>query len=137
MAAQQRTRRLGMRRIREAGETRIGTVIFFVFLAAVAWAAFQIVPVVYQHYDLVDKVNEICRTPRYQIRGNPDEYITSQLMKEVDLREMGQWIGPNAFEITTTDHNRRIHLYYERQAMILPKVPYTFKWDFTADQPLL
>ena len=58
-------------------------------------------------------------------------------MKEVSERNMGDWIGPDNFDITTTAHNRRIRLYYERQTMVLPKMPYTFKWEFTAEQPLL
>jgi hypothetical protein len=126
-----------MRRKREIGSARLSSVIFFLLLAAAGYAGFKVIPVIYDHYDLEDKVNEVCRTPRYQIRGDPDEYIRGMLMKEVDLRNMGEWIGPGNFEINTTAHNRRIRLRYERTTMVLPKMPYTFKWDFTADQPLI
>ena len=126
-----------MTRTRETGSARLSSAIFFLLLAAAGYAGFHVVPVIYDHYDLVDKVNEVCRTPRYQIRGDADEYLRNQLMKEVDLRNMGEWIGPESFKITTSPHNRRINLYYERKTIILPKVSHTFKWDFTAEQPLL
>jgi hypothetical protein len=128
-----------MRRTRETGKARLSSAIFFLLLLAGIYAGFNVVPVIYDHYDLVDKMNEICRTQTYQVpRGmSPDEYLKNLLMKEVDMRNMGDWIGRDSFEIVTTTHNRRIHLYYERETLILPKVPYTFKWDVTTDQPLL
>jgi hypothetical protein len=125
-----------MRRTHETGKARLSSAIFFLLLLAGVYAGFNVVPVIYDHYDLADKVNEICRTPRYQIRRG-DEQIMEMLMKEVNARDMGEWIGTDSFQITTTEHNRKIHLYYERETVVLPKIPYTFKWEFTADQPLL
>ena len=41
------------------------------------------------------------------------------------------------FEIQTTDHNRTIRLYYERETEVLPGFKKNFKFDFMADQPLI
>jgi hypothetical protein len=125
-----------MGRFRERGEARLTSIIFFVVIAAAGLAAWHIIPVYYDHYDFVDKVNEICRTPRYRVR-NGDEDIKKMLMDEVAARRLSPWIGPESFEIQTTDHNRTIRLYYERETEILPGFKKTFKFDFTADQPLI
>jgi hypothetical protein len=126
-----------MGRTRETGRAALSTIIFFLLLAGVGYAAWHNVPVVYDHYDLVDKVNEICRTPKYVVRSKGEEYLLDQLMKEVDLHDMEEWIGKNNFEITSTDNNRKIRLYYEREAKVLPGYKHKWVWDFTADQPLL
>jgi len=59
------------------------------------------------------------------------------LMDEVSARRLSPWIGPESFEIQTTDHNRTIRLYYERETEVLPGYKKNFKFDFTADQPLI
>jgi hypothetical protein len=125
-----------MRRLRERGEGKLGGLILLVLLAAAGLAAWNIVPVYYDHYDFVDKVNEICRTPKYKVRGGDDE-IVKMLMEEVTRRRLGRWIGSESFVVTTTDHNRQIQLYYERETEVLPGFKKTFKFDFTADQPLI
>jgi hypothetical protein len=125
-----------MRRFRERGEGRLGGIILLILLAAAGLAAWHVVPVYYDHYDLVDKVNEICRTPKYRVR-NGDEDIKKMLMDEVVKRRLTSWIGPESFEVQTTDHNRTIRLYYERETEVLPGYKKTFKFDFTADQPLI
>jgi hypothetical protein len=125
-----------MRRFRQRGEARLSSIIVLIVLAAAGLAAWHIVPVYYDQYDFVDKVNEICRTPKYKTR-NGDDDIKKMLMDEVSKRELSRWIGPESFEIQTTDHNRTIRLYYERETEILPGFKKTFKFDFTADQPLI
>ena len=115
---------------------RLGGLILLVVLAAVGLAAWHVIPVYYDHYDFQDKVNEICRTPRYQMR-NGDDDIKKMLMDEVSKRRLSKWIGPESFEIQTTAHNRTIRLYYERETEVLPGFKKTFKFDFTADQPLI
>ena len=48
-----------MRRMSERGEGRLGTFIFFALLAAIGLAAWNVVPVYYDHYDFTDAVEEI------------------------------------------------------------------------------
>ena len=125
-----------MRRSGEAGGARLSSLIALVMLVAVGYAVWNIAPVYFDHYDFVDKVNEICRTPRYKVH-NSDEEIMRMLMDEVKRRRLSDWIGPESFQIITTDHDRQIKLYYERETEVLPSVKHTFKFSFTSDQPLV
>jgi hypothetical protein len=125
-----------MKRRAERGEGKLGGLILLVVLAAVGLAAWHVAPVYFEHYDFVDKVNEICRAPRHMTRKG-DETVMKMLMDEVQRRRLGEWIGPESFDISTTDHDRRIKLYYEREIEVLPGWKRTFKFDFTADQPLI
>ncbi len=125
-----------MRRKSERGEGKMGALIALVVLLAAGLAAFRVVPVYYDHYDFVDKVNEICRTPKYQARQG-DDSIRKMLMDEVSKRRLGQWIGPESFLVTTGANSRQIQLYYERETEVLPGFKKLFKFDFTADQPLI
>ncbi len=119
----------------ERGEGKLGGFIFLGLLMALAWAAWNVAPVYLNHYDLVDKVNEICRTPKY--RAPTEEKIQDMLMKEVRERRLDYWIGRDNFRISTTDTSRRIVLHYERVAEVLPGWKRNFVFDFTADQPLV
>ena len=125
-----------MRRRDERGDSRLSTLIALVLLVAAGLAAWNIIPVYYDHYDFVDKVNEICRTPRYKVR-NGDEDLMKMLMDEVRKRRLTEWVGPESFTISTTEHDRVIKLYYERDQEILPGWKKTFRFNFTADQPLI
>ena len=120
----------------ERGEGKLGGLILLIVLLAGGLAAWHIVPVYYDHYDFVDKVTEICRTPPYKARQG-DETIKKMLMDEVVKRRLGQWIGPESFAINTTPNARTIQLYYEREVEVLPGFKKTFKFNFTADQPLI
>ena len=125
-----------MRRSGEAGGARLSGLIALAILVAAGYAAWNVAPVYFDHYDFVDKVNEICRTPRYKVR-NGDDDIMKMLMDEVRSRRLSPWIGPESFAVTTTDHNRTIKLYYERDTEVLPGWKRTFRFNFTADQPLV
>ena len=125
-----------MRRTSEKGEGKLGGLILLAVLLAGGLAAWNVAPVYFDHYDFVDKVNEICRTPKYRVRGG-DEGIVKMLMDEVGKRRLNRWIGPESFVVNTTDHDRQIQLYYEREVEILPGWKKTFKFSFTADQPLI
>jgi hypothetical protein len=119
----------------ERGEGRVGTFIFLALVVAIGWAAWKIVPIYVDHYDFKDKVNEICRTPKY--RAGSNDAILDMLMKEVRERRLGEWIDKQSFEINTVETSRRIRLYYEREAEILPGWKKKFVFDFTVDQPLV
>lgn len=125
-----------MERRRERGEGKLGGLILLVVLLAGGLAAWNVVPVYYDHYDFIDKVNEICRTPAFKARKG-DESIKEMLMSEVSKRRLGAWIGPESFAITSSSSSRQIELYYEREVEILPGFKKLFKFDFKADQPLV
>lgn len=124
-----------MRRRSEKGEGRLGGFIFLALVVAAAYAAWNVAPVYLNHYDFMDKVNEIARTPKY--RAPNDEKIMDMLMKEVRERRLDPWVRPSNFQIITTDTSRRIRLYYERETQVLPGWKHSFKFDNTADQPLV
>ncbi len=125
-----------MSRLSERGSGRLSALIALVAVVVVGYAAWNVAPIYFDHYDFVDKVNEICRTPRYKVRNSDDE-IMRMLMDEVKRRRLQEWIGPESFQIITTDHDRQIRLYYERETEVLPGFKHTFKFPFTADQPLI
>ena len=125
-----------MRPKNEKGEVRLGGLISLVLVLALALAAWHVAPAYLDHYDFVDKVNEICRTPKYKARGG-DEGIMKMLTDEVQKRRLGQWIGPESFTISTVDTSRQIQLYYEREVEILPGWKKTLKFEYLADQPLI
>jgi hypothetical protein len=125
-----------MGRKRERGEGKLGGLILLVVIVAVGLAAWNVVPVYYDHYDFVDKVNEICRTPAYKARQG-DETIKKMLMDEVVKRRLTTWIGPESFAITSSSSSRQIELYYERECEVLPGFKKVFKFDFKSDQPLI
>ena len=125
-----------MGRKSERGEGKLGGLIVLVVVAAMGLAAWNVVPVYFDHYDFVDKVNEICRTPAHKARLG-DESIKKMLMDEVSKRRLGTWIGPESFTVTSSVSSRQIRLYYEREAEVLPGFKKNFKFDFTADQPLI
>ena len=120
----------------ERGEGKLGRLLLLVVLVAAGLAAWHIVPVYYDHYDFVDKVNEICRTPPYKARKG-DESIKEMLMQEVSKRRLTQWIGPESFAISSTSTSRQIQLYYEREVEVLPGFKKVFRFNFTSDQPLI
>jgi hypothetical protein len=128
-----------MRRTSERGEGRLSTLIFFALLIAVGLAAWNLIPVFYAHYDFTDKVEEICRMPRYQLpRGMPEEQaIKELLMKEVHERRLGEWVKPRNIRISGTEHSRQIQVSYDREVEILPGWKRVFHFDYTADQPLI
>ena len=76
-----------MRRLSERGEGKVGTFILLAVVAAIGLAAWNVIPVYYDHYDFTDAVEEICRTPRYKARTN--QVIKDMLLKEVRNRRLG------------------------------------------------
>ena len=125
-----------MGRKSERGDGKLGGLILLVVIAAVGLAAWNVVPVYFDHYDFIDKVNEICRTPAYKFRQG-DDGVRKALMDEVSKRRLGTWVGPESFVVTTSSNSRQIDLYYEREVEVLPGFKKTFKFTFKADQPLI
>jgi hypothetical protein len=102
---------MAMRRRNERGEAKFSSLIALVLLIAAGLAAWNVIPVYYDHYDFVDKVNEICRAPRHVTRKGGDEVIMKMLMDEVRKRRLDQWIGPESFTVSTVETGRQIELY--------------------------
>ena len=125
-----------MRRLSEKGEGKLGGIIVLLAILALGIAAWNTLPPYLDHYDFVDKVKEICRTPRYKLRGG-DDALLKLLMDEVSKRRLQDWIGPESFTITTSDTSRQIQLYYEREIEVLPGWKKNLKFEFTADEPLI
>ncbi len=123
-----------MSRRNQKGEGKLGTLLVLVLLAAIGLAAWNVAPVYIDHYGYTDKVEQICRTPRY--RGG-DEEIRRLLMEEARRKYLDEWIYPESFRIRTTDRGRRIEFEYQREAEILPGWKKTFKFSYTAEQPLI
>jgi hypothetical protein len=119
----------------ERGEGKLGGLIALVLIFGAAYAAWNVAPAYMDHYDFVDKINEICRTPKY--KAPTDEKIVDMLMKEVHNRRLDPWIGRNSFRISTVDTSRRIALVYEREVNLLPGMKKKLKFDVTSDQPLI
>jgi hypothetical protein len=124
-----------MRRTSEKGEGKLGGLILLVAVAALGLAAWNVAPAYFQFYDFKDKVNEICRTPKY--KAKTDDRIMEMLMKEVRERRLTEWVGPESFTVSTTETSRQIRLYYEREIEVLPGLKKTLKFEFTSDQPLI
>jgi hypothetical protein len=126
---------MNMRRNGERGEGQLSGMIMLLLIVALAWAAWNVAPVYMDHYSFQDKINEICRTPRY--KAPTDDKILDMLMKEVRERRLGDWIDRNSFRISTTDTSRRIILDYERPAKVLPGWERSFQFHTESDQPLI
>lgn len=124
-----------MRRENERGETQLTGIISLLAIVALAWAAWNIAPLFFEHYDFQDKVNEICRTPRY--KAQTDEKIIDMVMKEVRERRLDEFIARTQISVRTTDTSRQITIGYERTANPLPGWEKTFEFTIKADQPLI
>lgn len=120
---------------KERGEGKLGGIIALALIFGAAYAAWNVAPAYMDHYDFVDKINEICRTPRY--KAPTDDKIIEMLMKEVRNRRLTDWIGPSSFRVSTVETGRRITLTYEREVNLLPGMKKKLKFDFTSDQPLI
>jgi len=120
---------------KERGEGKLGGIIALALIFGAAYAAWNVAPAYMDHYDFVDKINEICRTPKY--KAPTEDKIIEMLMKEVRNRRLDTWIGPSSFKVNTVDTSRRIALTYEREVQLLPGMKKKLKFDFTSDQPLI
>jgi hypothetical protein len=124
-----------MLRKNERGAAQLSSIISLIAIIGLAWAAWNLVPIYFDHYDFADKVNEICRTPKY--RANTDEKIVDMVMKEVRERRLEAWIGKSNISVNTTETSRRIIITYEREAKVLPGWERIFEFEITSDQPLV
>ncbi len=123
-----------MRAVGERGEGKLSAILWLAFFAAVVWSLFHVGPVYYDHYNLVDKMNEVARSPRY---SHPDDKIYDLLMRHVREERLDTYIKRNNFIVSTLETGRRITVDYQRETEILPGWKHTFKFNKQVDQPLI
>ncbi len=119
---------------RERGEGGIQGFIWLAVFALMLYAGWNVIPIYVSNYSLADKVNQIARSPRGQVK---DEQILELLMKEVRENRLDPYIERSCFHITTLETSRRIKCQYERAERVLPGVAHTFHFTLSADQPLI
>jgi hypothetical protein len=124
-----------MRGNRERGAAQLSSIVSLIAIVALALAAWNVGPLYFDHYDFQDKVNEICRTPKY--RARTDDVIVDMVMKEVKERRLGEYIGKQNIQVSTTDTSRQINIYYERLSKVLPGWERNFVFEIKSDQPLI
>jgi hypothetical protein len=124
-----------MRRNGERGAAQVSSIIALLALIGVAWAAWNVGPLYFAHYDFADKVNEIARTPKY--KAPTDEKVIDMVMKEVRERRLDEFIVRSDVSVRMTDTSRRINISYERTATPLPGWERVFEFEVNADQPLI
>ena len=118
----------------ERGEGRIGSIVGFIVLAAVALAAWHVVPAFVADYSFADKMHEIARLNRYQYN---DETIMGLVMKEAGRQRLDTYLGRDGCKIMTRETSRTIDCKYQREIEILPGFKHVFKFTPSADQPLI
>ena len=123
-----------MLRDKERGEGKLGTIFGLALLAGAIFAGFHVVPVFYDHYNLIDKMTEMARAPKY---NHPDDVIYDKLVKYTREERIDQFIKKANFSISTVDTSRRITVNYEREVEILPGWKHNFKFDKTVEGPLI
>lgn len=123
-----------MDRRSETGEGKLSGIIWLVALAAIIYAGWNVIPVYIDHYDLADKVNQACRTPRGTVK---DEQIADMIMKEVKEKRLDGFIQRSCFRISTLETSRRITCSYSRTEKVLPGINHTFNLTIDVDQPLV
>lgn len=117
----------------ERGEGRIQSFIWLGVFALAIYAGWNVVPVYIANYNLADKVNQICRTPK----SVKDEQLVDMLYKEVQENRLDGYIQRSCFRISTLDTSRRITCEYEREGRVLPGWNRTFRFTINSDQPLV
>ena len=124
-------------RLDRRGERGEGGFQGFLWLAGFAlalYAGWNILPVYIANYTLTDKVRQIARSPRGQVK---DEQIVDMIMKEVRENSLDPYIDRTCFHVTTLETARRINCDYERTEKVLPGVTHTFRFSINEDQPLI
>jgi hypothetical protein len=120
-------------RTREHGKGALQSIIWLAAFAAVIYCGLNVAPPYIAHYNVVDKMNEVCRLPKGL---NTDERLRELIMKTVREEGLDPYIKPQAFQITTLESSRRINLAYDRELKFLPGVTKVIHFTGQADQPI-
>ena len=118
----------------QRGEGKLSGIIWLVLLAAVAFAAWNVAPVYFANYSLVDKMNEIARLPR----SNTDQKLQDMLYKQ-GVVEFGlqMYLPREGFKISTYEGGRTITCEYDREAEVRPGWKKIFHFENKVEQPLI
>src|SRR6188508_3236232 len=121
-----------MQSSRETGEGRMGSIFGFIVLAAVAMAAWHVVPAFVADYTFADKLHEVARLNRYMYN---DDRIMELVMKEASRQRVDVYLGGRqGCKIMTRETSRTIDCKYQREIEILPGWKHTFQFTPSADQ---
>lgn len=123
-----------MLRARERGEGKLGVILSLALLAGAIFAGFHVIPVFYDHYNLVDKMNELARAPRY---SHSDDRIYELLVTFTRQERMDPFVQRANFTVLTVEGNRRVSVNYHRETEILPGWKHDFKFSKEVVQPLI
>ena len=123
-----------MRFSNEKGEARLSSIMWLIALIAFGYAVWNVAPTYIAGYNLVDKMNEMARAPKY---NHPDEKILDLLMKEVRERRLEKWIVRSDFKVNTYENSRRIDVEYDVPLEVLPGYKRTFHFKHEVDQPII
>ena len=118
----------------ERGEGRTGSIIGLIVFAAIALAAWNVVPVYVANYTFDDKLDEFARMNRYQHR---DDRIMELVNKEAAKQRIDVYLGRSGCKIMTRETSRTIDCEYSREVEVLPGFKHVFTFKPSADQPLL
>ena len=123
-----------MRFSSEKGEARLSSIMWFLALVAFGYAVWHVAPTYIAGYNLVDKMNEMARAPKY---NHPDEVILDRLMKSVREERLERYIVRSDFKIQTYENSRKISVEYDVPLQVLPGFKRTFHFKHDADQPII
>jgi hypothetical protein len=118
----------------ERGEGKVAGILWLAFFAGVLYALFHVGPVYYDHYNLVDKMTEMARAPKW---SHNDDKIFDTLIKYTRQEGLDPYVKRNNFTINTLDTSRRITVDYERTAEILPGWKHLFRFSKQVEMPLI
>jgi len=123
-----------MRFSSEKGEARLSTIIWLLVLVGFGYAVWHVAPTYIAGYNLVDKMNEMARAPKY---NHSDEQILDMLMKEVRNQRLDQYIVRSQWKVQTYENSRKIGVEYDVPLDVLPGYKRTFHFKHDADQPII
>jgi hypothetical protein len=117
----------------EAGEGRLGTIIWLLVLVGLGIAAWNVAPVYIANYTFADKMTQIARTGRHI----HDDRIMDMLMKAGNEEKLEGYITRQSCRMNTMETRRTVVCEYSRQVDVIPGWKHTFRFKNEADQPLI
>jgi hypothetical protein len=120
----------------QRGEGRIGAIIGWLIFLAVAYAAWQLVPVYFNNYAFKDKMIEVARRHPGLPTGK-DEALLEALLKEQRERGLQDYFRADDIKIQTEPSRRRIYLKYIREVEVLPNYKRKITFENDVEMPLL
>jgi hypothetical protein len=120
--------------LKERGKGQLSSLLWLIIFGLAVYSGWNVIPVYIANYSFADKVEQVARLPR---GTNSDEVVRDALMKHVEECNLSPYISRQSCSIRTEQHRRVITCSYEREATVLPGIPHTFRFNISADQPLI